>query len=387
MTAARTTAAARYRALLTGPGRDGLESVSVDSGARRPDDVTDRVESILKQTPEDEVGDPREFQQALDTLLRHTRRATQSLFAAAPLSNGDLHALEAVVITDGTRPALLLRGDTVDPQHPMAGDWGSGLTEIEPILGQVAQAVGRIEPEHATASSYFGTGWVVDREHGLVLTNLHVLEEIGRRFPDVVVRSGQGFQILDAVYIDFVRETGTARTNRFRVVEATPSRTDPADKARLDAAVLRIEPTEPGQAVPQAISLQPDVDGPQGNLEPAYLIGFPGPPSFFGRGDDDVNWTKVYQVLFGNRYGVKRLAPGKVNNPLGSLDRDPGNWIFGHDATTLGGSSGSPVMGVIDGALTAYGLHFSGKSEVANRAHAFSESAAQLRAIGVPVPA
>ena len=173
-----------------------------------------------------------------------------------------------------------------------------------------------------------------------MLTNLHVLEEIGRRFPDVVVRSGQGFQILDDVYIDFVRETGTARTNRFRVVEATPSRTDPADKARLDAAVLRIEPTEPGQVVPQAIPLLPDVDGPLGNLEPAYLIGFPGPPSFFGRGDDDVNWTKVYQVLFGNRYGVKRLAPGKVNEPLGSLDRDPGKWIFGHDATTLGGSSG-----------------------------------------------
>ena len=36
-----------------------------------PTTITGRVEDILKRTPEDEVGDPREFQQALDTLLRH----------------------------------------------------------------------------------------------------------------------------------------------------------------------------------------------------------------------------------------------------------------------------------------------------------------------------
>jgi hypothetical protein len=270
----------------------------------------------------------------------------------------------------------------------MAGGWSSALTEIQPSLGEVAQAVGRIEPEHATAKSYFGTGWVVDHEQGLVLTNLHVLEEIGRRFPDVVVRSEQGFfQILEGVYIDFARESGTNRTNRFRVFEATPSRPNEASPARLDAAVLRIEPTEPAQVVPKAIPVQPDVDGPLGQLEPAYLIGFPGPPSFFGPSDDGVNWTRVYQVLFGNRYGVKRLAPGTVEIPVGSLPGDAQEWIFGHNATTLGGSSGSPVIGVIDGMLTAYGLHFSGKSEVVNRAHAFSKSADRLRTIGVPLPA
>jgi hypothetical protein len=102
--------------------------------------------------------------------------------------------------------------------------------------------------------------------------------------------------------------------------------------------------------------------------------------------DDGVNCRKIYRALFGNLYGVKRFAPGTVHQPLGTLTGDTRNWVFGHDATTLGGSSGSPVVGFVDGKLAAFGLHFADASEFTNSAHAFSAGADELRAIGVPLP-
>jgi len=44
------------------------------------------------------------------------------------------------------------------------------------------------------------------------------------------------------------------------------------------------------------------------------------------------------------------------------------------------------VVGWLDGAPSAFGVHFAGASENTNTAHAFYAGAAELRAIGVPVP-
>jgi len=60
--------------------------------------------------------------------------------------------------------------------------------------------------------------------------------------------------------------------------------------------------------------------------------------------------------------------------------------VFGHDPTTLGGSSGSPVFNWLDAAPGSFGLHFAGASVDTNIAHAVAACATELRAIGVPVP-
>ncbi len=146
---------------------------------------------------------------------------------------------------------------------------------------------------------------------------------------------------------------------------------------------MRIEPIDESQEIPKAVPALPNTDGPVGNLDAVYVIGFPGPPAFFGGVDDGVNWRKIYRTLFGNLYGVKRFAPGIVHKPLGTLTGDIRGWVFGHDATTLGGSSGSPIVGFVDGKLAAFGLHFASASEFTNSAHAFSAGADELRAIGV----
>lgn len=374
---------------------ESLESIDLDKAATaRPsaDDVTGRVDAsladILDRVPPDEVGDPREFRLALEILLRETARAARKLDddPDAPLTADESAAFEAVIRTDGTRPSLLVRDDAVDPNHPLAGDWRDTLDGTRDTMRDLIRAVGRIEPANATSRSYFGTGWVVDAGAGLVLTNLHVLEAMWRRLANRMEPTERGFRIRDGAFIDFAAESGSSRTNRFRIVEAVPSGVDGPRFARLDAAVLRIEPTDGGEPdPPAAIPILPDFDGPRGNLSSFCVVGFPGPPRFTGGLHEGVDWAWVNATLFGNRYGVKRLAPGIAHKPIGSFADDPRGWVFGHDLTTLGGNSGSPVLSWLNPPQGGFGLHFAGASVDTNLAHAVAACATELRAIGVPV--
>jgi V8-like Glu-specific endopeptidase len=388
--------AGRSRAVQDGIRAESMsleDLIGQDAAAAKPSavDVADRVEATLEQTlkrvPPDEIGDPREFRRALDLLLREAKRTARKLDddPGAPLSRGEAIALEAVIRTDGTRPTLLVRDDAVDAEHPLARDWSQSLRDTQEPLRDRVRAVGRIEPANATARSFFGTGWVIDAGKGLVLTNLHVLEAMWRRLPHVMVRTATGFRILDGAFIDFAGESGRTRTDRFRVVEATASGIDGPGFARLDAAVLKVEPTRPDQEMPPAIPVVADSDGPRGNLPSLCVVGFPGPPAFTSGVHEGVDWGWVNATLFGNRFGVKRLAPGVAHRPLGSLDGDTRGWVFGHDPTTLGGSSGSPALAWLDNERGAFGLHFAGASVDTNCAHAFAASAEELRKIGVPV--
>jgi hypothetical protein len=173
--------------------------------------------------------------------------------------------------------------------------------------------------------------------------------------------------------------------SRIRIVEAVPSGIDGPQFARLDAAVLRIEPADGDPDPPAAIPVLPDQDGPRGNLSSFCAVGFPAPPSFSGGLHEGVDWTWVNGTLFGNRYGVKRLAPGTAHKPLGSLAGDPRHWVFGHDLTTLGGNSGSPLLTWLAPPHGGFGLHFAGASVDTNIAHAVAACAAELRNLGVPV--
>jgi hypothetical protein len=100
-----------------------------------------------------------------------------------------------------------------------------------------------------------------------------------------------------------------------------------------------------------------------------------------------VDWDWVTQTLFGNRFGVKRLAPGIAHKPLGQIPQDTRNWVFGHDATTLGGSSGSPVLAWRDKGCDAFGVHFAGATVDKNLAHALAQCVEPLKKLGVPIRA
>src|SRR5262249_44723517 len=76
--------------------------------------------------------------------------------------------------------------------------------------------------------------------------------------------------------------------------------------------------------------------------QPVGVIGY---PAYDSRNDpDDV------ARYFGDIFDVKRLAPGEITQAPG------GDRLLMHDATTLGGNSGSVVFDLATG--RAVGLHF-----------------------------
>lgn len=382
----------RDRASRKGIGLESLTTEDLDEqeGVRSAD-VLERVEQALNALPESERGNPEDFEKARDILRRQGERALAALEAPVgpPLGVADTFAIEAIIIADGTRPSLPVKGSDVDPDHPLAGTW-KGVIESARAgqkLYRAVNAVGRIEPANATSQNFFGTGWVVDAGKGLVLTNLHVLEAMARRLPNTMLRTASGFRILSGAYIDFAAETGSPATERYRVVEAIPSSIDGTDFQRLDAAVLKVEPLESAQTLADGLRPVADTDGARGNLASFCVIGFPGPPPALSGFEDGVDWAWVHATLFGGRYGVKRLAPGQIRRPLGSFgDEDPQSWVFGHDATTFGGSSGS-VVADWTSSFAAFGLHFAGATKDTNCAHALGAPSllAELQRLGVPV--
>ncbi|HKH48258.1 MAG TPA: trypsin-like peptidase domain-containing protein [Thermoanaerobaculia bacterium] len=390
----RGLVAARAKARSQGLEAESIRSEEVlDAEPPHPDEVLQSVKDVMDRIPEAEIENPDDFQRALHIFMTHADRAVQKLNRdpAAPLNRNESFALEAVIRTDGTRPSLLVRGGTVDPKHPLAGGWHDTLMAVKDSLRERVAAVGRIEPANPSSNNFFGTGWLVDADQGLVLTNLHVLEAMWSRLPNAMLRGNDGsYQVLPgAAFIDFAGESGSLVKNRFPIEKAIPSGIDGSGFSRLDLAVMKIKTTDqsgaPSATLPVPIPVVADTEGPQGNLSSFCVVGFPGPPPFTSGVHEGVDWIWVNTTLFGGRFGVKRLAPGQAHRALGSLDGDPKQWVFGHDATTLGGSSGSPVLAWLDSDKGGFGLHFAGASVDTNCAHAIVQFRDRLQELGVPV--
>src|SRR5262249_41158130 len=81
-----------------------------------------------------------------------------------------------------------------------------------------------------------------------------------------------------------------------------------------------------------------------------FIIGYPGNPGF-------ATYTPtLLEQLFQSTFGYKRIAPGVV---VGS-QVEVAEWTMAHDATTLGGNSGSIVL-VAGREHIAAGLHYGGR--------------------------
>ena len=376
----------------------GVRAESTETFAADPqkapdaDEVVSRVRDTMAKIPEEEIADPDAFRRALTIFLKQAETTLRKMGRnpEAPLERQDVFAIEAVIKTDGTRPSLLIRNGLVNADHPLAGGWRDSLIAAKDAIRACARAVGRVEPSNATAANYFGTGWVVkklDDTTGLVLTNRHVLEAMREQLQNSMSPTASGFSLLEgAAFIDFAAESGSLERRRFQVVSARNASVDGAGFARLDAAVLTIKRIA-GETIdlPPPIPVIADTDGPIGNLSSFCVIGYPATPPFGSGIHEGVDWAWVNATLFGGRFGVKRLAPGIAHRPLGSLDGDARQWVFGHDATTLGGSSGSPVIAWLNQGGGGFGLHFAGASVQTNCAHAIAQCRAELEALGVPV--
>ncbi|MDF3886682.1 DNA/RNA non-specific endonuclease [Cupriavidus basilensis] len=265
------------------------------------------------------------------------RQLLEKLALRRPLDAREQYKVEAIIIPD-KRPAIDIRKGDFEVSHPLWRHWNE--PEIKVPVRRAIQSVGRIELPGHPRLPYGGTGFVVGR--GLLMTNRHVAEIFARGIGQRKLAFIPGLHAA----IDFLHERDRPDTLMLDVrgiVMIHPY---------WDMALLQVEGLGPQQA---PLSLDP--------MEPEALAGrqvaLIGYPAF-----DQRNPADVQDDVFQGVYEVKRLKPGVVDKR--DLVYSYGATVnaLTHNASTLGGDSGSPVVDARTGDVVA--LHFAGTYLVAN---------------------
>ncbi|MCB9706706.1 MAG: DNA/RNA non-specific endonuclease [Myxococcales bacterium] len=271
--------------------------------------------------------------------------------------------LEKIVLLHG-RPALLVQGGTFVP--PQAQVLAQRLAAARQGLDAAIASTGRVELE--TEPGGIGSAWMI--AEGVAVTNAHVARAFAY-FDGSKVRFRKLLGGLPRVAIDFAEEYDVAARNEHEVEEVLYIAADSGDESQPDVALLRLA-KKYGSPPPPPLPLAKDGEGDLAGREVA-VIGYPE----YDPSEDPDALSSVFKSI----YGVKRLSPGQVIASPG------GTWYFAHDASTLGGSSGSVVVDLAKGA--ALGLHFSGYSRRANyavRAPAILKVLQHLDLVPAPPP-
>ena len=253
-------------------------------------------------------------------------------------------AVTEAVVRDFMRPVCFVRRGRL--QLPRSRTWRSRLLPVRARLEAAIPSVGRIEFTGHPSRRWGGTGWVVDDR--VVVTNRHVaelfVERRGRRWqPKVEDLDGRPYE----ARLDFREEYRQAA--RLEPLEiAVESVFFVAPSQGPDLAFLRMATST---ELPPPL---PVLDGDLADDASIAVIGYPG------KDPDAVPSAEVERRIFRGIFDVKRVSPGQI------LISDPDRWYFTHDATTLGGSSGSAVVDLETGAVA--GVHFRGLLETANYA-------------------
>jgi Trypsin-like peptidase domain len=290
-------------------------------------------------------GGPEAFREvAPSTLEAGVRQMTEGAWSAGA-GDGDLEA----IILRFTRPVFFVSGTGYAPPADGFADSEVLMGRLQDASGQIAATVPSVGRIDLTNHMYdwVGTGWVVAPD--VVVTNQHV----ARLFADSGPDGGFAFRAAEddrrvKARVDLRREYKCPDESLVRVREVLWIEPDGGP----DVALLRVDTEdEKGEALPPLIPLmtQDEVDG---SLESwVAVVGYPARSPYTSLADQ--------QRIFDGVYDVKRLAPGTVMavTPDGRL---------AHDATTLGGNSGSVVVDLTTG--KAVGLHYGGIVGDRNRA-------------------
>jgi hypothetical protein len=194
------------------------------------------------------------------------------------------------------------------------------------------------EPAPGGLCSPLGTGFLVGAD--LILTNRHVAERLFynlRKYPRQDDRFG---------WINFHHsgQPGQSGGDDRRIEKAVY-----IHKSGADIALLRLRTAVPAGRSPLKLSLAP-IEGMVDR--PSVVIGYPGSPYI----DEKSRREEDGRLIFGNDLSesVKRVSPGHCQ--AGSAHAEFGR---SHDCTTLPGSSGSPVIDLVNEAVI--GIHYHGK--------------------------
>ena len=244
---------------------------------------------------------------------------------------------EAIVIADAfLRPALLVRNNTFE--QPQADTWRALLNAHRPKIDAAIRSVGRLELKNHPTFPYVGTAWIISER--VAVTNRHVAMIFA-------AKKGAGFVISKSplgqieARIDFREEQGISSAAEFPI-DKVLFISEPGDE-NPDVALVQMAK---GARLPDPIQL---AKGPAKKGTSIVVIGYPA--------NDPRNPAAAVSDIFGRIFEVKRLSPGLV------MDAGKG-FIFSHDASTLGGNSGSLVFDFESN--EAVGLHFGGSFRQSN---------------------
>lgn len=249
-------------------------------------------------------------------------------------------AKEALVLL-ARRPVLLVQKGAVKLESPdLLEDWKVKL-QAKP-WAQRLNSVGRINLKNAD-QDWVGTGWVISEN--VIVTNRHVALVFA--YSSGIYRKNAAGKTFIAT-INFREEYDIddedAYTHRLgKVLYIAPD-----EDGQPDVAFIEIQwssPEKKQSPIPMS-STQPQSD------QLVAIIGYPAQDSQRNPAPE------ALKRLFSDIYDVKRFQPGVI------LQAD--TFVLEHDATTLGGNSGSVVLDVETG--EAVGLHFSGSFKKANYA-------------------
>jgi Trypsin-like peptidase domain len=349
----------------------GLES-GLESMTPRGPTETERLDRLSEALATSKPAVPEGEQAAIkDEVLAGARTGLAKMNQGEPPQNftlGEHIGLEAVILTNGERPSLFVRNGFVDLGSPDIGEWGLGLNRFQNAIRKVIASVGRVDVP--VRPWFAGTCFVV--AEGLVVTNRHVLEAIA-------TQDAAGAWTLnwpDATSVDFVGEDGAATATKFKVTGVAFAGPDPIQGtinfAHLDMAILRVDPaSDAANPFPGPVTFETDTAQPKARRD-LYVLGFPGEPriwTFDGTPPAGNETMQVISTLFNDKFGVKRLAPGSVKSGAGEVADDAKKWICTHDASTLGGNSGSCVADLGGDGFRVMALHFAGANRAQNWAH------------------
>lgn len=267
--------------------------------------------------------------------LERVRARVGGLEAVGP----DSALTQETIVQRVGRPVLEVLNDDYVVEGPEAAIWEIRLAHanVRAALRRVIPAVGRVEVDNHPDYTWVGTAWLIADD--IVVTNRHVAVEFatasaaGDKF---IFRRGWPRNTTMAARVDFRRELRNSTPRAFAVRDVLHIEADDGP----DFAFLRVERTGAGGA------LSPSLATAASAAEAAQFIATIGFPA----ADSRIPEQDLMSHLFGDKYNVKRLAPGQVQRLADELVM--------HDCSTLGGNSGSPIVDLATGEVL--GLHFSG---------------------------